>query len=108
MKQIVLHDRGIVPILINFKCIYVVKVIFDYTSNNGYYILRNLPNITGKNWMFIEHRFAQRLGEELFRAKSIQEACQEIMDFKSSSYTMSLWEFDSEEEFRYMVKLGDF
>lgn len=108
MKEIILHDRGIVPILINFNCIYVVKVVFDYTTNNGYYILRNIPNDTGKNWMFIEHRFPQRLGEELFRAKSIQEACQELMNFKSSSYTLSLWEFDSEEEFQYAVKSGAF
>jgi hypothetical protein len=112
MKESMLHDRGIVPILANLDKLFVVKVVFSSGSHNSYYICRNIPvirnNINKKVWTFIERSLKSRDGEQLLEANSIQEACQAIMDIHSRHYTLSLWEFDCEEEFKEAVQSGVF
>lgn len=110
MKEIVLHDRGIVPILVNLDKLFVVRIVFGSSCKNSYYVCRKLPNpnFPKSVWMFFERSFPTKYSNQLLDAKSIQEACQAIMNMRSTSYTLSLWVFDTESEMQTAILSGAF
>ena len=97
MKQIENGQDGVLPIL-DPKLTYIAKATFNRMEPT-YYICRRRRD---HDWDFANITSALQIQEILggiAREKYLQNSCQYMLDIRSSSFTISLWQFASWQEF---------
>jgi len=82
------------------KLTYVAKITFNYGSPS-YYICRRYSshNWEFSNIIYTKEVCVDHIGGGIAQQRYLQNSCQHMLDIRSSSLTISLWQFSSWEEF---------